>query len=100
VERFLRLLDVADPARIRECAFEKCRRVFYAKRVDQLCCSRRCNNNRLQREWYKNEGELAEHVWTLCQLGKTDLAQISKDLGITKKKARGYLMRAKREHGQ
>jgi hypothetical protein len=59
VERLLKVLDGADPARIRRCAFKNCQRVFYAKRADQLCCSRRCNNNRLQREWYAEHGKSA-----------------------------------------
>lgn len=59
VERLLKVLDGADPARIRRCGFKNCQKVFYAKRADQLCCSRRCNNNRLQREWYAEHGKAA-----------------------------------------
>jgi hypothetical protein len=54
VQRLLKELDGADPARVRRCAFEGCGRVFYAKRKDSICCSARCNNNRLQREWYQS----------------------------------------------
>jgi hypothetical protein len=57
LDRLLELLEGVDTSRFRRCAFEKCRQVFYAKRVDQLCCSRRCNNNRLQREWYQKYGK-------------------------------------------
>ncbi len=59
VERLLKVLDGEDPARIRRCAFKNCQKVFYAKRVDQLCCSGRCNNNRLQRDWYRKHGKSA-----------------------------------------
>lgn len=59
VERLLKVLNGADPARFRRCAFEKCQRVFYARRADQLCCSGRCNNNRLQRKWYVEHGKSA-----------------------------------------
>ncbi|MGO9057297.1 MAG: hypothetical protein ACLQU2_07915 [Candidatus Binataceae bacterium] len=100
VQRLSEVLDGADPARVRRCAYSKCGRIFYAKYSNSLCCSRRCNNNRLQREWYENEGKRVERVWTLYKHGKTDLAQISKELGIIKEKARGYLMRAKKEKGQ
>jgi hypothetical protein len=62
VERLLELLDRADPGRMRRCAFGKCGRAFYAKRLDQLCCSSRCNNNRLQREWYEEHGKSAVYV--------------------------------------
>jgi hypothetical protein len=62
VERLLKVFEGADPARIRRCAFAKCGRVFYAKRIDQLCCSRRCNNNRIQREWYKEHGKSAVYA--------------------------------------
>ncbi len=55
VERLSKVLERADPARVRRCSFSKCGRIFYAKRADSLCCSRRCNNNRLQREWYWSE---------------------------------------------
>jgi len=62
VERLLKVIDGADPARIRRCAFKNCQKVFYAKRVDQLCCSRRCNNNRLQRQWYDEHGKSAVYA--------------------------------------
>jgi hypothetical protein len=62
VERLLKLLSGSDPARIRRCAFVNCGKVFYAQRIDQLCCSRRCNNNRLQREWYQEHGKSAVYV--------------------------------------
>lgn len=58
-ERLLKVLDGADPALFRRCAFSRCGRFFYARRVDQLCCSRKCNNGRLQREWYKAHGKSA-----------------------------------------
>ena len=60
VERLLKVLNGADPARFRRCAFEKCQRIFYAKSVNRLCCSSRpCNNNRLQRKWYVKYGKSA-----------------------------------------
>jgi hypothetical protein len=55
--RLIALFDGADADLFRRCAFEKCRKSFYAKRVDQLCCSRRCNNSRLQRKWYREHGK-------------------------------------------
>ena len=62
VERLLELLNRADPARIRQCAFRNCGKCFYAKRIDQVCCSRRCNNNRLQLEWYEKHGKSAVYI--------------------------------------
>jgi len=62
VERLLTLLNRADPARIRQCAFRNCGKCFYAKRIDQVCCSRRCNNNRLQLEWYEKHGKSAVYI--------------------------------------
>jgi hypothetical protein len=62
VERLLKVIDGADPARVRQCAFKTCQKIFYAKRVDQLCCSRRCNNNRIQRRWYEEHGKSAVYV--------------------------------------
>lgn len=59
--RLASLLDGADAVRIRRCAFEKCRRVFYARRQDSMCCSARCNNCRLQREWYQRHGKSAKY---------------------------------------
>jgi hypothetical protein len=58
-QRFMEVLEGADSTRVRQCAFVECRRVFYARRADQLCCSGRCNNNRLQREWYGRHGKSA-----------------------------------------
>ncbi|HKD66876.1 MAG TPA: hypothetical protein VKB84_08565 [Candidatus Binataceae bacterium] len=97
MERLFKLFENTDPARIRRCAYPKCNRVFFAKRPDSLCCSRRCNNNRLQREWYEKEIERIRQVSSLYQNGVTDLDGISKKLGITKGKTRGYLSRAKKE---
>jgi hypothetical protein len=54
VDRLVKILEGADPACFRRCAFSKCGRIFYARRIDQLCCSPRHNNNRLQREWYQS----------------------------------------------
>jgi hypothetical protein len=96
-ERLRELLKDADVDRFRRCAFTKCGRAFYAKYSNSLCCSRRHNNDRLQREWYAREGRAAEQVWNLYQQGMTDVVQISKELGITKQKARAYLARAKRK---
>jgi hypothetical protein len=59
INRFIDLLNGSDPSRIRQCAFVDCRRVFYARRSDQLCCTESCNNKRLQREWYQRQGKAA-----------------------------------------
>jgi hypothetical protein len=94
-ERLFELLDGADPARIRHCAYEKCARIFYAKRPDSLCCSLRCNNNRLQREWYDREAKRIDEVSALFRKG-ADLLAISRKTGIEKGKVRRYLQQAKR----
>jgi hypothetical protein len=60
--RLMELLDGADPDRFRRCASKKCQGVFYARRIDQLCCSRRCNNNRLQQKWYQQHGKSEIYV--------------------------------------
>jgi len=49
----------ADLARFRRCA--RCKRAFYAARADSVCCSHRCNNNRLQHEWYQRHGKAAKY---------------------------------------
>jgi hypothetical protein len=46
LKRLFTLLDGADPALIRKCSLEECDKIFYAKRLDQLCCSRACNCQR------------------------------------------------------
>jgi hypothetical protein len=59
-ERLRELLKrVDDVGRFRRCAFTKCGGAFYAKYSTSLCCSRRHNNGRLQREWYKKHGKSA-----------------------------------------
>jgi hypothetical protein len=57
IARFVELLDGAELARFRRCAHLKCGKVFYARRLDQLCCSPVCNNARWQRNWYKKHGK-------------------------------------------
>lgn len=61
-QRLVSLLGDADAARLRRCAFEGCKRVFYAKRKDSMCCTARCNNCRLQREWYQRRDKSAKYI--------------------------------------
>src|SRR5262245_49125029 len=45
------LRDCPDVKRIRECPI--CERIYWAARNDQPACSKRCNNVRHQRRWYR-----------------------------------------------
>ncbi len=73
LERITALFSTAKPGRFRQYALESCGRLFYAKRADQLCCSSKCNNARLQREWNHQHGKpIRQHQWTgpKCQEAK------------------------------
>jgi hypothetical protein len=60
IERLYELLDGAYVTRFRRCAYRKCRRLFYARRDDQLCCTPRCNNDRWQLKSYASHGKSAK----------------------------------------
>jgi hypothetical protein len=51
----------ADLSRFRCCAYEQCKKAFYAARANSVCCSRRCNNNRLQHKWYRRHGKAEKY---------------------------------------
>ena len=54
LDEISRALEGVDATRIREC--EVCRRIFWAGRIDMVCCSHRCGNvrtNRLHRAKHK-----------------------------------------------
>lgn len=44
-------LQGVEAARIRECKNEKCKRIFWAGRKDQWCCSQRCGRVERTRKW-------------------------------------------------
>lgn len=45
----IRALDGVEAARIRQCPI--CSRIFWAGRIDQLCCTRRCASDLRTRRW-------------------------------------------------
>jgi hypothetical protein len=55
--RFKGLVEGVEMDRFRRCAYDKCGRIFYARNRRQRCCSKRCSNAVLQREWYKRHGK-------------------------------------------
>jgi len=55
--RFKALVEGVEIERFRRCAYAKCGRIFYARNRRQRCCSKRCSNAVLQREWYKRHGK-------------------------------------------
>jgi predicted RNA-binding Zn ribbon-like protein len=55
--RFKALVEGVEMDRFRRCAYAKCGRIFYARNRRQRCCSKRCSNAVLQREWYKRHGK-------------------------------------------
>jgi hypothetical protein len=59
MDRFKALVDGVEIERFRRCAYNKCGRIFYAGNRRQRCCSKRCSNAVLQREWYKRHGKAA-----------------------------------------
>jgi predicted RNA-binding Zn ribbon-like protein len=61
MDRFKALVDGAEIARFRRCAYNKCGRIFYAENRRRRCCSKRCSNAVLQREWYRRHGKAAAY---------------------------------------
>jgi hypothetical protein len=61
MDRFKALVDGAEIARFRRCAYAKCGRIFYAENRRRRCCSKRCSNAVLQREWYRRHGKAAAY---------------------------------------
>lgn len=49
--RLFTALDGLEAQRIRECENSKCLRIYWAGRLDQPCCSRKCANARRVKKW-------------------------------------------------
>lgn len=52
-------------SQVRKCRNDGCLNLFWAGRADRLCCSKRCNDARSQREWYwahKDDKKYATYV--------------------------------------
>jgi hypothetical protein len=47
-------LQGVEAGRIRECKNFNCRRIFWAGRLDQSCCNKKCANIRRVRKWREN----------------------------------------------
>jgi len=60
--RFKALVEGVKIDRFRRCAYAKCGRIFYAQNRRQRCCSKRCSNAVLQREWYKRHGKAEAYL--------------------------------------
>lgn len=51
------LLACADLDRVKRCAHEKCRKLFFAARMNRPCCSERCRNKYKQKRHREREKE-------------------------------------------
>ena len=58
-EKLYQLLDGADLSRVRECT--SCKRLFWARRRDQIACTKRCANRARFSRFYKKARRKAAH---------------------------------------
>jgi hypothetical protein len=54
----MEVFNSVDADRIRECGNPKCKRIYWAGRIDQRCCCKKCANVLRVREWRENYQEI------------------------------------------
>jgi hypothetical protein len=96
VDHLIRALQAVGVNRLKICQI--CQKLFLAPRSRSTRCSRRCENVANQRAHYQRKQKrerkrLAEALRLLPK--KRELKEIADDLGVSVKRAQGYVLRAK-----